>query len=118
MPVERSELASLVGSFREDLNSSSNSFEPDPGLYGWPPLSSVQSHLTIPRICSHCSDSINSIQISNHKSNLLTFPRSVCEDQTFRCQRKENWKKEKNNSEKCQFESILQRVICFHGGPK
>ena len=46
------------------------------------------------------------------------FSRSLCEDQTFRCQRKENWKEEEDDGEKCQSESVLQRVICLHGGPK
>ena len=53
--VGRSEVASLVWTFRWDFNSSLNNFEPDLNLRGWPQSSSVQSCLTDLRN-SNCHD--------------------------------------------------------------
>ena len=49
-PIEMSDVTSTVQTFRGDLNSSSNSFEPDLKLFLWPLASILPSSLKTHRI--------------------------------------------------------------------
>jgi len=50
----------------------------------------------------------------------LIYPhfRPVRENQAARLEGKANWQEEEDDGEKRQSESLLQRVLCLHGGAK